>query len=554
MSAEAPLRVAIPWSLSRYIPMNGFHPLGEPWFVDNRQIAWQGVSLPGLARALEHSRWFGAECERRARRLAADWIQSQPDLELLAEFINHVTPEELWCASDLPGDIEYHHTSPMTAGRRPFVFFCEAFLPIFFPFFKHGGGVPRDYEEVRRLFASIFGSPACIGIVSHIPATLAEISRFFRNPAIDAKLMNTRVGFHEKNFRDLLAAPRRPIGAEGPRFLFTNSAHQNPHSVMLRGGIAVLRFAERWLRAGHPGSFVFRSGRPDDDTLKGWGVDPEYLRSQEPARVTWVETYLLAEQQMALFTSADVMLLPSAGLHSATIMQALAAGAIPVVSDTTGTDHYVEDGVTGIVLRGVKSHIWEEHQPSKILFDRYDRFPELGGALAEKLYDRLTPLLANPHEVAAMRERMRAQARERYSGDAYRDSISEALIRSWRERAGGRRDSHQSLLGAFGAVQDSGWEQVFALPPVPRRAPDMIPTEHCFAGASAFFRLRRKRLPGQDAWSPFELRRHGLLGRKGTRIFATLSEMREDTALSEPAQMLRSVRARLDYARRRWAL
>ena len=41
-------------------------------------------------------------------------------------------------ASILPGDIELHHTAPITRGDRPFFQHCESFLPVFLPFLQQG--------------------------------------------------------------------------------------------------------------------------------------------------------------------------------------------------------------------------------------------------------------------------------------------------------------------------------------------------------------------------------------------------------------------------------
>lgn len=547
-----PLRVAAPWGLSRYLPLNGFHPLYQPLFDANPRLSFRAIDVPALAAALEHSAWFAGETARRARSLARAWIDAAPDEELLAAFVGHVTAEELWAASDLPGDIEFHHTSPYTAGRRPFVLHCESFLPVFFPFFRQGSGGLEDHAHVRSLYRAILGAPACIGILSHIPETLQEISRFLADPAIDAKLAQTRIGIHEANLQSLLAAPRA-APADGPVFLFTNSAHQSPNSIALRGGIAVLRFAEQYLRAGHRGRFVFRTARPDDALLAAWGVDAGYLRAQEPARIAWLEHYLDEDAQMSLFGAADVLLLPSANLHSATLMQALAAGAIPVVSDTHGTGHYVEDGLTGVVLGGVRERIWATHAPSGIRHDRHEAFPALADSLVAQMFEKLLPLLSQPAALAQMRERMRRTARERFSGHAFRDAFSEDLLRRWHAHAGAaRRDTGASLLARFGAVRTSGWPELFTMQPIPRRI-DAVPGEQCYAGGAAYYRVRGAPLANLDRWSPFALRRARKLGARGTQIFGTLRDLKEDASRSAASRLARQWRARLDFAGRRLA-
>lgn len=547
---EIRLRVAVPWGLSRYMPLNGFHPLYQPLFDANPRLEFSAVDLPALARALRHSPWFAAECARRSQSLARELMNAAPDLDLLAAFIGNITPEELWAASDLPGDIELHHTSPNTAGLRPFVLHCESFLPVFFPFFQQGAGGLEDHAGVRQLFRSILGSPACIAILSHIPGTLSEISSFFGDAAIDARLGQTRVGISERNLRRLLAAPRDVVARE-PVFLFTNSAHQNPNSIPLRGGIAVLRFAERYLRAGHAGRFVFRTTRPAESMLRDWGVDAGYLRAHENGRVQWLESYLDEDSQLDLFAAADVLLLPSANLHSVSLMQALAAGAIPVVTDTHGTERFVEDGDTGVVLTGVRSRIWATHAPSGVRYDRHEAFAGAAGDLVEQLFGKLLPLLANADAVAAMRERMRRAARDRFSGDAYRDALSEDLEARWRVHGGGAARALQpSLLQRFGAVSSGGWERYFSSPPVPRRQGE-VEGGLRYAGGGVQYRVLGGRLQGLDQWSPFRLHRQGRLRPDATTLFGDLKALEEDASTSAAARLASGLRARLHFARLR---
>jgi hypothetical protein len=545
------MRVAVPWSLSRYIPLNGFHPLYQPLFEGDARLEFAGVDIPALARAVQHSGYFAGEGERRATALGRAFIEAAPDADLAPSFVNHVTPEELWMAADLPGDLEFHHTSPCSAGSRPFVVHCESFLPFFFPFFRHGDTSGfTEHTAVRSLYRSILGAPACIGILSHIPETLAELSRFLADPAIDRKLGATRIGLGERNLRTLLDAPC-PRPAPGPVFLFTNSAHQNLGSVPLRGGIAVLRFAEQYLRAGHPGRFVFRTMRPPEESFAEWGVDTAYLRSQEPGRVEWIERFVDEAEQMRLFAQADVMLLPSANLHSVTLMQALAAGAVPVVTDTFGTQHYVTDGETGVVLGGVRERIWSTHAASGIRYDRHEAFPALADSLVAQMFAKLLPLLQDPAALAAMRERMRREVRQRFSGAAYRDALCEDLER----RMHGRREApaRPSLLARFGAVRTGGWEALFGASPVPRRQAGEAPGGGLhYIGGGLHYRVRGALLPQLDRWSPFVLRRNGLLGERGTQVFDTLQELQDEAAASPAARMLRDARLKAGFALRRW--
>ena len=86
----------------------------------------------------------------------------------------------------------------------------------------------------------MFLTDECLGIFSHIPETLSSLSRFFDDSLIDRKLESSRVGISRYSL-PIAAKEKLPL-LPPLRFLFINSAHQNPASFYLRGGHIVLRF------------------------------------------------------------------------------------------------------------------------------------------------------------------------------------------------------------------------------------------------------------------------------------------------------------------------
>lgn len=427
---DSQVSVAVPWGTSSYAACNGFHPLYRALFEGASRLTYNVIDEQAFGSYLEREegalqfvanaiREFREARERRGRETTG----------IGQERADHIGDVAAWSTSEIPGDIEFHHTSPLTDCVRPFIFHCESFLPIFMPFSYQGEGFRRSPETLRLLYGKIFRSKGCLGIFSHIPETLDHFRQFFQSPDIDGKLRISRIGIAESAL-SVLSAEKNAIPGR-ITFLFTSSAHQNPVSFGLRGGFAVLRFAIALLRSGRASRFILRSARPCDKDLEEAGVDVRALKEYEGSKIIWLERFLTEREQLRLFVVADILLLPSANLHSVTIMQGLAAGAVPVVTDTLGPDQFVKDGKTGIVLKGVREAIWERDEFSGVPVDRHARFAKLTPRLAKDMYGRITKLLEEDGRLLAMQEAGRADARARFQGAAFAEEFEGAVCGLW---------------------------------------------------------------------------------------------------------------------------
>ena len=180
--ARQPLKVAVPWSLSHYIPSNGFHPLYRALFdhapEDITLFAWDNVKLhrrvysnPKIREALLNKA-KAEQCERLGRESIA------------RTYREHVWPPNYVLTTELMGDIEFYHTTPFPSMKRPFVFHCESYAPVLFPFAQQGTGTVEHHEEIRERYQSIFANPLCLGVFSHVPETLQALSQFFRTRSL----------------------------------------------------------------------------------------------------------------------------------------------------------------------------------------------------------------------------------------------------------------------------------------------------------------------------------------------------------------------------------
>ena len=465
-----PLNVAIPWSLSHYIPLNGFHPLYRALFdhaPDTITLyAWDNVKLHRRVRS------DAKMCEALLNKAKAE----KHDLERLArESIARAYREYLWppnyvLTTELMGDIEFHHTAPFPSLKRPFVFHCELFTPVLFPFSQQGSGEVVQNKEIREHYWRIFANPLCLGIFSHIPETLQSLHQFLSDPIIDRKLFHSRIGLSEKAVLDPTLPEKTALSR--PRFLFVNSANQNTANFFHRGGHIVLRFWKNFLAGGNDGLLMLRCAKPSDKDLSEYGVDVSFLRAQTGRSIIWGQDYLANHEMNALMASAHFLLLPSTSLHSVSIMQAMTLGTIPVVTDTVGTSEYVTDNENGIVLQGMRAAIWHKDAATGILMDRYCRTPDLDDSLVSQLTSRVGALLDAPDTYRNMRNRTIAYAQDQFSGQAFSDhfwgTVSDLYHRD--QDSSSVRDAAPLQVGAAlldCTVRGDGWARIFESPSQP---------------------------------------------------------------------------------------
>ncbi|MDI3464441.1 MAG: hypothetical protein OJF50_003262 [Nitrospira sp.] len=464
------LSVAVPWSLSHYISLNGFHPIYRALFdyapAGLDLYAWDNVRL---------YRRFSSDVKMReaviSKALAAKDLSSRLASKSVAgTYQEYFWPPNQVLTTELPGDLEFHHTAPFPSLQRPFVLHCEMFAPVWFPFSQQGSGGLDRAGEVREHYRSIFANPLCLGIFSHVPETLHALNQFFDDPNIAQKLFSSRIGLSTKAVLDRSFPKKSSLLC--PKFLFVNSANQNPSNFFRRGGHIVLRFWKEYLKEGRDGLLMLRCTKPNDEDLSEYGVDVSLVRDQTGRSIIWGQDYLANHEMNALMANAHFFLLPSASLHSVSIMQAMMLGAIPVVTDTVGTSVYVTDNDNGIILKGMRDAIWHRDAATGILIDRYCKTPSLDDSLVSQLFSRVCALLDRADDYWDMGNRMTVNARDQFSGQAFSDHFWSAVSAlHHRHRDSATEMTHipmhngNSLLDCM--IQGDEWVRVFESPTQP---------------------------------------------------------------------------------------
>ena len=186
-----PLNVAVPWSLSHYIPLNGFHPLYRALFDHTPKnitlSAWDNVRL--------YHR-FRSDIPTRTKLVnQAEGLNSVGGREPVAKrHLEYFWPPNQVLTAELPGDIEFHHTAPFPSLSRPFVFHCESFAPVLIPFAHQGSGSLDDPLEVREYYRSIFASQLCLVFFLIYPKLSKRSASFFPIPRLTKSSSLQRLG------------------------------------------------------------------------------------------------------------------------------------------------------------------------------------------------------------------------------------------------------------------------------------------------------------------------------------------------------------------------
>jgi glycosyltransferase involved in cell wall biosynthesis len=290
-----------------------------------------------------------------------------------------------------PNSVGFHHTILPSLQHNSIVHF-ETPILFFWPEVSHGkfarGSSLVDHPFYPMISASLAHSKIK-KIVSHSATGLRYLRGLFPDPVIQDK--TAHIPLMPFVQRSVEQARRLPGGQLVPptkgrrRLLFTNSFHGESSSFWLRGGVTTLLAFQR-VSAVIPLELVIIGSIPDD-------------LPEEAAAIVWsphvrhVSKASESELQ-AYYDSADVMLLPSVGLHSMSIARAICSGCYVLCSDVPGTEEYVRDQAVGMILNGTAGkRVYFDDTKVDLLLDNYASVKQINfdnvNTVAEALCGRL---------------------------------------------------------------------------------------------------------------------------------------------------------------------
>lgn len=408
---QRPIRLGLPWSLPHYKPLNGAHPLVLSFLAGNRAV--EPVAITPVAATVPR------ETQTRVLARMARQTNAVPDA-LLPTFLDWLSlPDQVAIESQASAcDALFLHTAPLHAATAPWIFHFESFPSLFMPFMFTGQ--TRGIElRSQGWFAQVrdqLASGDCKRIFSHMRSSLEILTRVFDSADIAAKCHHVPLGIALRDPAEWL--PKFEPGGR-LRILFTNSLHGHPGSFYLRGGHHLLdAFAQ--LRKQHP-----------DAELTVLSAVPSDLTSRFPSShfigVNWINSRVDDATLDQLFLGHQLFALPAAGLHSHSLLRAMAHGCVPIVSDALGYEEYtsgLEDSV--MVVRGVRDMVYRD-EPEGWVSDRYEPYLAPSPGFAQQIHDRIVER-AQPRALREMSLRNFEHCRRQHAVPASHNAFDRMLL------------------------------------------------------------------------------------------------------------------------------
>jgi glycosyltransferase involved in cell wall biosynthesis len=379
VAVPQPIRLGLPWRLPHYAALNGPHPLVQSFVRDNPAV--ERVEIDPTASV--------SRAQQQAVLLQMTQDARKITHEATGAFYDSLNlQDQLVIEAQAPRcDALFLHTTPLYAGSQPWIFHFESFPSLFMPFMYTGRttGIDLTTQGFFKMVRDTLESPRCLRIFSHMRGSLEILNRSFDSPLIAAKCQHVPLGIPALD--DRLVTSKFDT-SDRLRILFTNSLHQEPGSFYLRGGHHLLEAFAR-----------LRKRLPDIELTVLSSVPPDLLQRFAPERlvgVNWINTRVDDAMLERLYLDHHLFALPAAGLHSFSLLRALAHGCVPIVSDAPGYEEYTR-GIehSTLTICGVREMVYRD-ETSGWISDDYAPFIESSESFVQQIHDRVLEHAALP--------------------------------------------------------------------------------------------------------------------------------------------------------------
>lgn len=349
----------VPWTLAKYL--NGAHPLVVSLLdglVGRLMIVGpQARATMDLSEFTEHDVYLVDELQ----------ALTNVDRHTIQRFI--ATRYHLSDALAPPSTIGFHHTILPSLRHSSIVHF-ETPILFFWPDAMHGkflrGSSLVDHPFYPLVRAAL-SHPNIKKLVSHSSTGIRYLRSLFPDSVIQDKTAHIPLfPFVQRSVERARQLPgdKTVVSTVGRRrILFTNSFHGWPSSFWFRGGVTTLLAFQRICEV-LPIELIVVGSIPDDlPEVAAAVLRSPYVRHVPRASETELQAY---------YDSADVMLVPSMGLHSMSIARAICSGCYVICCDAPGVEDLITDTNHGTILNGtVKARVYFEDAKAGLLLDDY---------------------------------------------------------------------------------------------------------------------------------------------------------------------------------------
>jgi glycosyltransferase involved in cell wall biosynthesis len=425
-----PFTISVPWDAPVMASANGRHPLPASLIADTPEFRFDRALQPSTPKAR-------AAVERDGFALRDELIalsRGALDATATGSFIDSRDPESQ-VAMGARGDLLFLHTAPLTLSRRPWVLHIETPLTLFEPYF----GPFRTWDlELRRhpayyMIRYLVRHPNCRGIFTHLMHTLDSLPRLFDDERLADKIHYAPPGLDLDPSAQRLAAAaveRKNARRRNDDFtvLFTNSWGGRGPGFFKRGGAEALMGFLALLPEFPRARLILRTALPESATPALVAT----LRSHP--QVELHENAISDTKLCELLARADVFLLPSASLHTLSLLRAMAFGAVVVTTDVAAVEEFVAHDATGLILPMRHGVTWQYDAALGLLRERGAPLVGTNSELAAGVTGALRSLAEDPARAARLRQAARTRVELAHAITPWRDAFHTMLRTALRAR------------------------------------------------------------------------------------------------------------------------
>ncbi len=389
---EGTIQVAAPFNTTVYEDLNNWHPLFAPLYTEKSRLDFvEAVDIEPPQSAIDTA-------NKDAKALSMYFIQktlSNPVVKL-QDIYDFIFSRDILSQALIPKkvDLTFHHTTPLTLGQTPWILHVESITSLFHPFLIQGktSGIRLDEQAVYWLVRALLERDDFRILCTHMRMTDADIHNIFKSDIISSKVRYIPPGISfskEQHYRiDKSFSQKYEMGLP-IEILFTNSWHRQPINFFNRGGQEVLS-AFIQLQKEFPNiRLTVLSSIPDD-----FRQTDLFKEAQGNPNINIIERWISDESLFELMVKCSIFLLPSAALHSVSVLRAMGCGAVCVVSDAPGFSEFIEHNRNGLVIKGIKDRIYTIDDAGW-LQDNYETMHTLNLNIVESLVKNLVLLCDN---------------------------------------------------------------------------------------------------------------------------------------------------------------
>jgi glycosyltransferase involved in cell wall biosynthesis len=338
----------------------------------------------------------------------------------LAKFIE-TRPLELQKDIGCEGvDLIFYPSVPLHVGQHPWVVEIEDSTTLFFPFLANGKtstiGDPQN-TDYYPIIKNLLEQDSCKAIITHVKSTADSMSVLFDEKIMSPKVFHIPMGVSAPSGDKV--ASNKTDDPLAPKFLISNSWHQDPGNFYLRGGLdSIKAFAE--IKVNFPkAELIIRAKLPAD-------LPEKFQELIEECEARVVDDFLPSDEWERLKLSTNFFLIPSARIHIVSMLEAMAYGMILVASDGWGIEEYATDGLDAVLITGRKkvSHI---DMSSGILSEDYTPMYSMDFEIVQQIVEKVSALILEPTRQDAMRREARKAIVGKYSIEQFNARLGKIL-------------------------------------------------------------------------------------------------------------------------------